>query len=52
MGTIVREKKDLESVKYQYLHASTKEFDELTKDYFLYVSATINGKKEKQQNFG
>ena len=44
-------KKDLESVKCQYLHTSTKEFDELTKDYFLYVSATINGEKGKTAEF-
>ena len=51
MGTILQEKKDLESVKYQHLHTSTKEFDELTKDYFLYVSATINGEKGKTAEF-
>ena len=44
-------KKDLESAKYPYLHISTKEFDELTKDYFLYVSATINRKKRKTAEF-
>ena len=43
MGTILQEKKDLESVKYQYLNTSTKEFDELTKDYFLY-------KRRKRKN--
>ena len=44
-------KKDLEHVKYQYLHTSTKEFDELTKYYFLYVSATINWEKGKTAEF-
>ena len=49
IGTIPQEKKkDSECVKYQYLDTSTKEFNELTKDYFLYVSATINGKKTQQ----
>ena len=51
MGTILQEKKDLESVKYQHLHTCNKEFDELTKDYFLYVSATINGEKGKTAEF-
>ena len=42
-------KKNLGHVKYQYLQTSTKEFDELTKDYFLYVFAKTN---EEQHNFG
>ena len=46
-----KKKKGLESVKYQYLYTSTKEFDELTKDYFLYVSATINREKGKIAEF-
>ena len=51
MVTILKEKKDLERVKYQYLHTSIKEFDELTEDYFLYVSATINEEKGKTAQF-
>ena len=41
----------MEHVKYQYLHTSTKEFDELTKYYFLHVSATINWEKGKTAEF-
>ena len=41
----------MERVKYQYLHTSTKKFDELAKDYFLYVSATMNGEKGKTAEF-
>ena len=33
------------------MNTSTKEFDELTKEYFLYVSATINGEKGKTAEF-
>ena len=51
MGTILQGKKDLDRVKYQYLHTSSKEFDELTEDYFLYVSATINGENGKTAEF-
>ena len=51
MGTILQEKKDLEPVKYQHLHTSIKEFDELTEDYFLHVSATINEEKGKTEEF-
>ena len=40
--TILQEMKDLYRVEYQYLHTSIKEFDGLTEDYLLYVSATIN----------
>ena len=46
LGTILQEKKDLDRVKYQYLHTS-KKFDELTEDYLLFVSATINGEERK-----
>ena len=51
IGIILQEKKDLERVKYQYLHTSTKEFEKLTKDYFLYVSGIINGEKGKTAEF-
>ena len=51
MGTILQGKKDLEPVKYQHLHTTIKEFDELTEDYFLYVSATINEEKGKTEEF-
>ena len=36
---------------YQYFHKSTKEFDELTKDYLLYVSAIISVEKGKIAKF-
>ena len=36
---------------YQHFHNSTKEFDELTKDFFLYVSAIISGGKGKIAKF-
>ena len=41
----------MDRVKYQHLHTSTKEFDELTEDYLMYVSATINGVKGKTGEF-
>ena len=42
LRTILQEMKDLYRVEYQYLHTSIKEFDGLTEDYLLHVSATIN----------
>ena len=51
LGSIIQERKDLDRVKYQYLDTSIKEFDERTKDYFLYVSPTIKGEKEKTAEF-
>ena len=41
----------MERVRYQYLHTSTKKIDEPAKDYFLYVSATINRAKGKATEF-
>ena len=51
LGTILQGKKDLDLVKYQYLHPTTKEFDELIKDYLLYASTTIKGEKGKTAEF-
>ena len=51
LGSIIQERKDLDRVKYQHVDTSIKEFDELTKDYFLYVSPTIKGEKEKTAEF-
>ena len=52
LAIILQGKKDLDLVKYQYLHPTTKEFDEFIKDYLLHVSAKIKGEKEKQKNCG
>ena len=52
LAIILQGKKDLDLVKYQYLHPTTKEFDEFIKDYLLHVSAKIKGEKETQKNCG
>ena len=46
-----RNREDLNRVKYQYLHTSTLELYELTEDYLLYVSATINQEQGKKAEF-
>ena len=51
LGTILQGKKDLDLVKYQYLHPTTREFDELIKDYLLYVPTTMKGEKGKTAEF-
>ena len=51
LETILQEMKGLNLVKYQYLHTSTLELYELTEDYLLYVSATINQEQGKKAEF-
>ena len=52
LAIILQGKENLDLAKYQYLHPTTKEFDEFIKYYLLHVSAKIKGEKEKQKNSG